>query len=75
MPDLHSHSYGMKLTNREIGYMDRLEQRCEILRARIKEGFSRHNYIIEWERELKAMEWAIARIEASTDATNCEGPK
>ena len=48
------------LTNREEGYLSLLEAHCEILRARVKTPHRNHA-VIEWERELAAVEWAIKR--------------
>jgi hypothetical protein len=51
------------LSNRERGYLLRLEDRCVILRARIANGISDTHFITEWKMELHALEWAIKRIE------------
>ena len=54
---------GPRLTNREQGHLIRLRERCEVLRARLKSSPHRAHYVIDWERDLKATEWAIAKIE------------
>jgi len=51
----------MSLTNREHGYLLRLRERCEILRARVASSPHRNHHIVDAERELKALEWAIER--------------
>jgi len=51
----------MSLTNRERGYLDRLRERCDVLRARVGDKPQTQGYMIDWQRELKALEWAIKR--------------
>lgn len=53
------------LTAREEGYLDRMHERCDILRARIGDGTSNANFISEWRRELTAFEWALSRLGAT----------
>jgi hypothetical protein len=55
----------MKLTNREQDYLNRMRERCDILRARVGDGTQHQHYVHEWKRELKALLWAITRIEDS----------
>jgi hypothetical protein len=46
--------------------MDLLRDRCEVLRHRVGEGEAGHSspaYVNNWRRELRAMEWALARLD------------
>lgn len=65
---------GDKLTAREEGYLDRLHDRCNILRARIGAGTSNANFISEWRRELTAFEWALSRLGATPNGV-IHGPE
>jgi hypothetical protein len=51
----------MTLSNRERDYLDTLRGRCDVLRARVGDGPQTLGYLIEWRRELKALEWAIKK--------------
>lgn len=52
----------MSLTNREHGHIERLQERIEVLRARVRNAVHKAHYVIEWERELRALEWATVRL-------------
>jgi DNA modification methylase len=47
-------------------YLARLKDRCEVLRARVRDGHSKMVYEVEWQMELNALQWAIKQIEGST---------
>lgn len=57
------------LTKRERGRLDRLKDRCAVLRARVQDGTNHPPYVIEWVMELSALEWAIKFIESHADST------
>jgi hypothetical protein len=58
------------VNKRSRGYMALLEERCEVLRNRIKAGESHKlNYLDNWRRELRAMEWALEFIEQAAERT------
>lgn len=56
----------MALSNRERGRLDRLKERCEVLRARVVDGANTPPYVSAWKQELSALEWAIKKIEQSS---------
>lgn len=52
------------MNKRQRGYMELLRERCDTLRTRVEAGASHKlNYVDNWRRELRAMEWAISYIE------------
>ena len=51
------------MKRRERDYLDLLRARCDILRMRVDAGRGQGGYVLEWSRELKALEWAINMIE------------
>jgi hypothetical protein len=54
----------MALTNKERSHLERMRERCIVLRARVSDsGGGRPNYIVDWERELRALEWAISKLD------------
>jgi hypothetical protein len=51
------------LSKRELARLDRLRERCDVLRARVGDNTTNHPpYIGAWRQELSALEWAIERI-------------
>lgn len=51
----------MSLTNKERGRLDRLKDRCHVLQARLDANTAGKQ---DWEQELSALSWAVAKIEA-----------
>ena len=55
------------MNKRERGYMELLRERCDVLRTRVEAGASHKlAYVDNWRRELRAMEWALSKIEQET---------
>jgi hypothetical protein len=52
-------------------YLARLKDRCEVLRARVRDGHSKTAYEVEWQMELNALQWAIKQIEGAP-SPSCE---
>lgn len=53
----------MNLTNKERGRLDRLKDRCHVLQARLDANTAGKQ---DWEQELSALSWAVAKIEAES---------
>lgn len=58
----------MSLTNKERGRLDRLKDRCHVLQARLDANTAGKQ---DWEQELSALSWAVAKIEAFPPEALC----
>lgn len=55
------------LTNREHSHLKILNDRADVLRARVKASPHRNHHVIDSERELKALDWAVVWIASRGD--------